>query len=100
MACGSRRRDGTGGAIPSWKLTVSTLPATRHAERPIFSRSRSVVANKLPTGLPRRAQGRAPRRRHSIRQTCDNRRVSTPKAGRSGEQLAVLQADIRSLRRC
>jgi hypothetical protein len=57
MASGSRRRDGTGGAIPSWKLTVSALPATRHAERPIFSRSRSVVANKPPTGLPRRGQG-------------------------------------------
>jgi hypothetical protein len=57
MACGSRRRDGTGGAIPSWELTVSALPATRHAERRIFGRSRSVVANKPPTGRPRRAQG-------------------------------------------
>jgi hypothetical protein len=57
MACGSRRRDGTGGAIPSWRLTVSALPATRHAERPIFRRSRSVVANKPPTGLLRRTQG-------------------------------------------
>jgi len=54
MASGSRRRDGTGRAIPS--LTVSALPATRHAERPIFRRSRSVVANTSPTGLRRRAQ--------------------------------------------